>query len=251
VKLEVYDSEEALARTLAATIAETIRRKPDIVLGLPTGRTPILLYRELVATTHATSLDWSRVRTFNLDEFVGLGDGVPGSYRRFMDDQLFRHVNIPPANVGFLNGRASDSDAECERYERAIASAGGIDLMLLGIGGNGHIGFNEPRHVLPARTHRVVLEEPTRAANALWFGGDLAAVPRAALSMGMATILNAREVVLVATGEGKADAVREMVAGGITTELPASFLQLHPHVTVMLDEDAAAGLNGARKSQWL
>jgi glucosamine-6-phosphate deaminase len=243
VKLEVYDSEEALARALAGAIADAIRRKPDIVLGLPTGRTPILLYRELIAATHQTSLEWSRVRTFNLDEFVGLGDGVPGSYRRFMEDQLFRHVNISRANIGFLNGRASDIAAECERYERAIASAGGIDLILLGIGANGHIGFNEPCNVLPARTHRVVLEEPTRAANALWFGGDIAAVPRAALSMGMATILNAREIVLMATGEGKADAVSEMVAGGITTGLPASFLQLHPRVTAMLDDDAAAGLN--------
>jgi glucosamine-6-phosphate deaminase len=242
VRLEIYASEEALARTLAVSIADAIREHPDIVLGLPTGRTPLALYRALVELTRERALDWARVRTFNLDEFVGLGDAAVGSYHRFMQANLFDHVNIRADHVGFLDGRAADVDAECQRYERSIADAGGIDLMVLGIGANGHIGFNEPCDVLPARTHRVVLEEPTRAANALWFGGDIAAVPRAALSMGMATILNARAVVLMATGEGKADAVRDMVRGGITTQLPASFLQLHCDVIVMLDEAAAAGL---------
>jgi len=242
VKLEIYESEEALAQTLASTIAAAIRAHPNIVLGLPTGRTPLALYRALVALTREEHLDWSGVRTFNLDEFVGLGDRAVGSYHRFMHENLFDHVSVRPEHIGFLDGRSPDVDAECERYERAIAQAGGIDLMVLGIGANGHIGFNEPCDVLPARTHRVVLEEPTRAANARWFGGNMSAVPRAALSMGMATILNAREVVLMATGEGKVDAVREMMTGGITTELPASFLQLHPRVTVMLDEAAAAGL---------
>jgi glucosamine-6-phosphate deaminase len=239
VKLEVYPNEHALAATLAHLVADAIQHKPDIVLGLPTGRTPSLLYQELVEASRTMPLDWSRVRTFNLDEFVGLGDDARGSYRRFMEEQLFRYVNLSPENVGFLNGSARDVEAECERYERAIKAAGGIDLMLLGIGSNGHVGFNEPCDALPARTHRVVLEEPTREANAQWFGGELSAVPRAALSMGMATILNAQSVVLMATGEGKAEAVHQMVVGGITSELPASFLQLHPRVTVMLDEDAA------------
>jgi glucosamine-6-phosphate deaminase len=242
VKLEIYETEPTLAHALASSVASSIHDHPDLVLGLPTGRTPIALYRELVALTPVRQIDWSRVRTFNLDEFVGLGDNAPGSYRRFMQQHLFQHVNVRPEHIGFLDGRSANLDAECERYERAIRQAGGIDLMILGIGSNGHIGFNEPCDVLPARTHRVTLEEPSRAANALWFGGDIRAVPREALSMGMATILNAREVVLMATGEGKADAVREMIAGDITTELPASFLQLHPHVTVTLDEDAASGL---------
>jgi glucosamine-6-phosphate deaminase len=245
MKLEVYDTEQALAHALAVSVASAIADHPDIVLGLPTGRTPIALYRELVTLTRERGLDWSRVRTFNLDEFVGLGDNAPGSYRRFMHEHLFQHLNVPSAHIGFLDGRAADLDAEADRYERAIRDAGGIDLMILGIGSNGHIGFNEPCDVLPARTHKVTLEEPSRAGNALWFGGDVNAVPRQALSIGMATILNAREVVLMATGEGKADAVNEMVTGGITTRLPASFLQLHPHVTVMLDDDAAACL-GAR-----
>lgn len=243
MKLEIYESEQALAHALAVSIASAIAEHPDIVLGLPTGRTPIALYQELVTLTRERALDWSRARTFNLDEFVGLGDSAPGSYRRFMQENLFQHVNIPPENVGFLDGRAADLDEECERYEQAIQTAGGIDLMILGIGANGHIGFNEPCDVLPARTHKVTLEEPSRAGNALWFGGDVDAVPRQALSMGMATILNAREVVLMATGEGKSDAVKEMIAGGITTQLPASFLHVHPHVTVMVDDDAAAQLD--------
>jgi glucosamine-6-phosphate deaminase len=242
VKLEIYENEEALAHTLATCVARAIQEHPTIVLGLPTGRTPLALYCALVTISLEHRLDWSGVRTFNLDEFVGLGDRAIGSYHRFMYENLFDHVNIRPEHIGFLDGRAANVELECERYERAIADAGGIDLMILGIGANGHIGFNEPCDVLPARTHRVTLEEPSRAANALWFGGDITAVPRAALSMGMATILNSREIVLMATGEGKLEAIREMIAGGITTELPASFLQLHSHVTVMLDEAAAAGL---------
>jgi glucosamine-6-phosphate deaminase len=242
VKLEVYADEETLAHTLAASVVRAITDHPAMVLGLPTGRTPLALYRALIVLTKQQGIDWSRVRTFNLDEFLGLGDSEPGSYRHFMHDHLFAHLNITRDHIGFLDGRAPDVDAECERYEQAIRAAGGIDLIILGIGANGHIGFNEPCDILPARTHRVVLEEPSRAANALWFGGNLSAVPHAALSMGMATILNAREVVLMATGEGKADAVHGMVAGGITTELPASFLQLHPQVTVMLDTTAASGL---------
>lgn len=242
MKLEIYEGEDALAQTLASSISAAIQAKPDIVLGLPTGRTPLALYRALVSLTEERRIEWSGVRTFNLDEFVGIGEGQPGSYHRFMQENLFDHVDIRPEHIGFLNGRAPNVDGECERYERAIAEAGGIDLMLLGIGGNGHIGFNEPCDELPARTHRVVLEEPTRAANALWFGGDISAVPRAALSMGMATILNSRDVVLMATGAKKVAAVRAMLQGGITTRLPASFLQLHPRVTVMLDKAAAAGL---------
>jgi glucosamine-6-phosphate deaminase len=244
VKLEIYDNEHVLAQALAVCLAAAIQERPNLVVGLPTGRTPLALYAELARITREHSLDWSRVRTFNLDEFVGLDEHAPGSYRRFMEEQLFRHVNIPRGNVGFLDGRATSIEAECERYEGAIAAAGGIDVMVLGIGANGHIGFNEPCDVLPARTHRVILEERTRAANALWFGGDIGAVPLAALSMGMATILNAHEVVLMATGEAKAHAIRDMIAGGITTQLPASFLQVHPRVTVMLDHGAASALEG-------
>jgi glucosamine-6-phosphate deaminase len=239
VKCQAFPSEDALAAALARIILDSIRRLPGVVLGLPTGRTPLGLYAELVRLTAVERADWLDVRTFNLDEFVGLGGHEGGSYRAFMQERLFRHVNIRPEHVGFLDGTARDVPAECERYERAIAAAGGIDLLVLGIGANGHIGFNEPAEALVARTHLVTLDTPTRAANALWFGGDIARVPRQALTMGMRTILAARAIVLMATGETKADAVRAMLYGGVTTAVPASFLQLHPQVSVMLDQSLA------------
>ena len=243
---EIFPGESELADTLAERLATAIRQRPTIVLGLPTGRTPLALYQHLRERTRADGLDWSQVRTFNLDEFVGLGRGDAGSYRSFMDEWLFAHVGIDPAHVGFLDGRAGDLVAECARYDRAISAAGGIDVLMLGIGVNGHVGFNEPSDALVAATHRVRLSAATRAANTLWFGGDLRLVPPDALTMGMASILAARTIVLMATGEGKADAVRAMIEGHVTPALPASFLQLHPRVTVMLDEPAAGELSTAR-----
>jgi glucosamine-6-phosphate deaminase len=246
VTCESYASEVALGAALGRRIADAIRQQPDIVLGLPTGRTPLALYAELVRITQSERVDWSRVRTFNLDEFVGCGETDRGSYRSFMDARLFSHVTINPHNVHFLDGRAADLQAECERYERDIAATGGLDMLILGIGVNGHIGFNEPADQLAARTHIAMLDEPTRAANALWFDGDLTGVPRRALTMGMATILNAGEIVLIATGEAKSDAVSAMLQGSVTTRVPASFLQLHERVTVMLDKPLADGLAACR-----
>lgn len=234
--LERFSSEWALAADLARRLIRSIQQQPGLVLGLPTGRTPLALYAELVRLSASEAVDWSTIHTFNLDEFVGLGHGDPGSYRSFMDQRLFRHVNMPPDHIGFLDGRAVDLAAECARYETAITAAGGIDLMILGIGANGHIGFNEPAAALAARTHRAVLDEETRAGNALWFGGALDRVPREAVTMGMATILGARTIILIATGEAKTDAVNAMLAGSVTTRVPASFLQLHSQVTVMVDE---------------
>jgi glucosamine-6-phosphate deaminase len=175
------------------------------------------------------------VRTFNLDEFAGLDPSSEHSYRSYMQKELFDHVSIDPDNIGFLNGVAPDLMAECRRYEAAIEDAGGIDLQILGIGANGHIGFNEPADGLCATTHIANLTEETREANAALFGGDWTRVPARALSMGMATILNAREIVLMATGAEKADAVHGLIEGLITTRLPASILQVHPRVTVMVD----------------
>jgi glucosamine-6-phosphate deaminase len=173
VRREVFASEEAVADALAGRLIDAVRRRPALVLGLPTGRTPLALYLRLIAETAAAAVDWSGVRTFNLDEFVGLGAGDPGSYRTFMQTRFFDHVNIDPRKIGFLDGHAADPEAECARYEGAIAAAGGLDIVVLGIGANGHIGFNEPAEALVARTHRAVLDEPTRAANALWFEGEL------------------------------------------------------------------------------
>jgi glucosamine-6-phosphate deaminase len=236
VRCRRFPDEVALAADLGRTIVDAVTRRPGLVIGLPTGRTPLPLYAELVRLTRTEQVDWSEVRTFNLDEFVGLGAGDPGSYREFMQARLFAPLALRPEHIHFLNGRAADLDAECERYERAITDAGGLDMLVLGIGANGHIGFNEPGEALTARTHRVTLVERTRAANAMWFDGDRSRVPREALTMGMATILRARTIVLIATGETKTDAVRAMLYGRVTTQNPASFLQLHPQVSVLLDE---------------
>ena len=238
--IQRFGDEDALAAALATRVLEAIVANPELVLGLPTGRTPLAFYREL--RERSSGIDWSNVRTFNLDEFVGVDGNHPGSYRAFMQAELFDHVSIDPKNIGMLDGRAPDLKAECRRYEAAIADADGIDLQILGIGANGHIGFNEPADGLCAHTHIAELEQESREANAQLFGGDWTAVPERALSMGMATILGARNIVLMATGREKADAVYQMIEGLITPQLPASFLQVHPRVTVMLDEKAAIRL---------
>jgi glucosamine-6-phosphate deaminase len=210
------------------------------VVGLASGRTPVDGYAEMQRLHAAGQMDWSRASTFNLDEFAGIDGSHPGSFRTFMEDHLFGGVNIGPERIHFLDGTAADLDAECERYEAAIAAAGGIDLQILGIGGNGHVGFNEPGDDLPVRTHRVTLMESTRLDNAALFGHDPSKVPREALSMGIGTILHARRIVLVATGEKKAECIRKSVNGRITTRVPASLVQVHPDVELLLDEQAAS-----------
>jgi glucosamine-6-phosphate deaminase len=243
MQVSVFKDDRTLARTLAAHIAQSLVGKPDLVLGLPTGRTPIRLYHELGAMHAKGQIDFARATTFNLDEFLGIPSSHPGSYRSFMQEHLFSRVNLSPERINIPNGAAADPAAECERYERAIAEAGGIDLQLLGIGTNGHIGFNEPARELAAMTHRVVLKASTRHSNAGLFGGDESQVPKEALSMGMATIMHARRIVLMATGKSKARCIQRVVHGPITTKLPASFLQLHRHVELMLDESAASALD--------
>jgi glucosamine-6-phosphate deaminase len=191
----------------------------------------------------AGEADFSRVTTFNLDEFAGVQASHPGSFRTFMQQHLFDHVNLAPDRIHCLNGAAGDLDAECERYEAAIADAGGLGLQILGIGANGHIGFNEPGDELTAATHRVTLAESTRRDNAALFGDNYESVPREALSMGMGTILKADEIVLIATGERKAQCIERTVRGPVTTRLPASFLQLHPRTEMYLDRAAASKLS--------
>jgi glucosamine-6-phosphate deaminase len=239
VNIERFEDEAELSAALATRVLTDIAARPELVLGLPTGRTPLGLYREL--RDRSGRIDWSRVRTFNLDEFAGLDASDPRSYRAFMQTELFDHVSIDPAHIEFLDGRAADLGSECRRYEAAIEEAGGIDLQILGIGANGHIGFNEPADGLCAHTHIADLEQETREANAQRFGGDWQKVPPRALSMGMATILSAEEIVLIATGSEKTGAVRGMIEGLITSRLPASLLQVHRNVTVMVDREAWSG----------
>jgi glucosamine-6-phosphate deaminase len=241
-KIRIFAAAETAARALAIEIARSLAANPRLVLGLPTGRTPIPLYRELARLYAEGAVDFSRATTFNLDEFLGIRADDPRSYQAFMRRHLFDRVNLPARRVNFLNGAARDVARECARYERAIVRAGGIDLQILGLGSNGHIGFNEPARALVARTHRTRLTPVTRRANASLFGNRASAVPHEALSMGMVTILRARRIVLFATGATKAVCVERMLAGRVTTRVPASFLQLHPNAEVWLDRAAATRL---------
>jgi len=240
-----FASPNTAAKALARYLARGLVANPRLVLGLPTGRTPIPLYAALVELHRSGFIDFSRASTFNLDEFLGLAPSDARSYRTFMQRHLFGHINLPASRIHFLNGAAPDPREECARYERQIARAGGLDLLVLGLGANGHIGFNEPGQALIAATHSTRLTNRTRRANAALFGNRVAAVPRAGLSMGMGTILHARHIVLLATGAAKAVAVRRLVHGPITPDVPASFLQLHRSVEVWVDAAAGLRLSGS------
>jgi glucosamine-6-phosphate deaminase len=242
VELRIFADAREVSTSLAGKVIEAVRQRPDMVLGLPTGRTPLRLYRELVRHAMAGAVDLSRVRTFNLDEFLGVVPCDRSSYRQYMERHLFEPVGLPAEHIGFLDGSAPDPRRECARYERALAEAGGIDLQILGIGANGHIGFNEPGAWLVVPTHVVVLRPETRRASAMLFGGDPGRVPRQGLSMGVGTILRARRIVMLATGRRKARVVERMVRGPLTTRVPASLLQLHSAVEVFLDRAAASCL---------
>jgi glucosamine-6-phosphate deaminase len=200
------------------------------------------VYDELARLHESGAADFSRAHTFNLDEFVGLAANDKRSYCAFMQKHLFTRINLPGSHVHFLNGGARNHQEECDRFEREIAALGGMDLLLLGIGANAHIGFNEPAHALHARSHKTRLALATRRANASLFGGRLDRVPREALTMGIGTMLDARAVVLIATGREKARAIGSMFEGRISTDRPASVLQLHPRVEVILDLPAAEKL---------
>ncbi len=240
--ITTYRTAAHAARAAARRLLDQLATTPALVIGLPTGATPIPLYRALVAAHRRGKADFSQATTFNLDEFLGVGHGDAGSYRTFMETHLFSHVNIAPRRAHVLDGRTTNWRDEVRRYDARIARAGGLDVVVLGIGRNGHLGFNEPADALTPRTHRVTLRAQTRRANAELFGGDWRAVPTQALSMGIGTILSAREVVLIATGTAKARIVARALQGPVTTRVPASLLQAHPHVTVLLDQEAAAAL---------
>jgi glucosamine-6-phosphate deaminase len=229
-----------LAEAAAHRVVEALRERPEVVLGVPAGRTPLGLYAELARLTVAGEADFSLATAFALDEFVGIDHSHPASFHRFIREHLIDPVGLPRDRFHGLDGAAADLQAECDRYDEAIRHAGGIGLQLLGIGGNGHIGFNEPADALPAPTHRVTLLEATRIASAALFDGDITRVPREALTMGVGTILQAEAVILLAAGQGKAASVERMVRGPITPKLPASFLQAHRSVEIYLDRAAAS-----------
>ena len=246
MEIIIQPTPEAATQIAARLLARLIRQKPAAVLGLATGGTMEPLYRELAAS----QLDWSKLTTFNLDEYVGLPPEHPQSYHHFMREKLFRHVNVPPANVNLPDGLAPDVPAACENYERKIFSAGGIDLQLLGIGTHGHIGFNEPTSSLASRTRIKTLTPQTRRDNARFFGGE-EQVPHHVITMGIGTILESRHCVLLAFGRKKAAAVAGAVEGPVTAMNPASALQLHPKVTMLLDEESAAELKQQEYYRWV
>lgn len=236
----VKDYDE-MSKEAARIIARQIREKPNCVLGLATGGTPIGTYKELVRMHKEEGLDFSQVVTFNLDEYYGLPPDHPQSYHYYMFEHLFNHVNIKRENIHIPDGLAKDVEAFCREYERKIKKAGGIDLQLLGIGRDGHIAFNEPGSSLASRTRIVALAPETIKDNARFFERE-EDVPRYAISMGVGTILEARKILLIANGKSKADAIAATVEGPVTSQITASALQLHPNVTIVVDEEAASKL---------
>lgn len=228
-----------VAARAARIVANLVRRKPNCVLGLATGSTPLGMYAELARMHREEGLDFSRVVTFNLDEYVGLEPAHPQSYRHFMDEHFFRHINIDLRNTHVPDGRALDFDAHCQQYEKLIHDHGGIDLQVLGIGSDGHIAFNEPGSSLGSRTRLKTLTAETVRDNARFFGSE-EAVPRLAITMGVGTILESRQCLLLACGRNKARAIRDTVEGPITAQVTASALQLHRDVICIVDEEAAA-----------
>lgn len=233
------DAEAAVA-LVARLIEERLRARPELVLGLATGRTMERVYDRLAAS----GVSFARARTFNLDEYIGLAPDDPNSYRSYMRERLFDRVDLDPARAHLPDGSAADLGAAARAYEARIGEAGGIDVQLLGIGEAGHIGFNEPLSALASRTRDKTLTPTTRAQNAAMFGGDPERVPSRALTMGVGTILEARELILLATGPRKAAIVARAVEGPITSTVSASAIQFHPDCKVVLDEDAAAELAG-------
>ncbi|MCL2487287.1 MAG: glucosamine-6-phosphate deaminase [Oscillospiraceae bacterium] len=230
---------DAIGKAAASLFVSQTLRKPDSVLGFATGSSPIPTYQGMIDAYKAGIVDFAGVTTFNLDEYCGLAPDHDQGYRYFMMQNLFDHLNVPHDRIHVPNGLAADFDAEGVAYDAAIDAAGGIDLQILGIGHNGHIGFNEPCDVFPQITHKVTLTESTIEANKRFFA-SADEVPRYAVSMGIGTILKVRSIVLVATGKGKAEAVKKMIKDDPSPFCPASALQFHPDVTVLLDADAAS-----------
>jgi glucosamine-6-phosphate deaminase len=238
VRVIIEQDSEAAGRRAARFVADLVRRNPNCVLGLATGSTPLGLYRELIRLHRDEGLDFSHVTTFNLDEYVGLGPAHPQSYRAFMQQNLFDHLNLDPGRTHVPDGRALDFELHCRQYEQKIQAAGGIDLQVLGLGSDGHIAFNEPGSSLGSRTRLKTLASETVRDNARFFGGE-EKVPRLAVTMGVGTILESRRCLLLAFGSHKALAVRDTIEGPLTTQVTASALQLHREVICILDQPAA------------
>ncbi|MFN3871917.1 MAG: glucosamine-6-phosphate deaminase [Ignavibacterium sp.] len=239
----IKENYQEMSIEAAKQVASIIRKKPDCVIGFATGSTPLGLYKELIRMHKEEGLDFSKVVSFNLDEYVGLPPNHPESYHYFMWENLFKHININPSNVHIPMGMAEDIDAFCEWYEQKIIEHGGIDLQILGIGANGHIAFNEPGSSLGSRTRIKTLDEKTRMDNARFFN-SMDEVPKYAITMGVGTIMEAKKLLLLANGIKKADAIKATVEGPIMAKYPATIVQLHRYATVIVDKEAASKLEG-------
>lgn len=250
MEIIIQPDREAASKIGARIIAKLMKTKYDCVLGLATGSTPLQLYKELVRMHKEKGLSFERVTSFNLDEYVGLAPEHPASYNSFMQENLFKHIDILSHRVHIPDGLAPDIPAFCKQYEGAIKAAGGIDLQVLGIGTDGHIGFNEPTSSLSSRTRIKTLTQQTVQDNAKYFP-DLQEVPPHVITMGVGTIMDSRTCMLLAFGENKAEAVRQMVEGPITAMVPASILQMHSQAVVIMDEAAASKLKKADYYRWV
>ncbi len=250
IKIVILRDYESLSRQAAMLVAKTVRSNPAAVLGLATGSTPLGLYRELIKMMKQGLVNFSMVTTFNLDEYYPITRENPQSYYQFMKRHFWEPAGISADRAHILKGDPDDAVEECLRYEQRIRRAGGIDLQVLGIGINGHIGFNEPGERLQAKTHLVALSGETITANSRFFE-KTADVPRMALTMGMGTIMKARRILILAAGANKATAIRDTVRGPLTTSVSASLLQTHPRVTVMVDREAGRFLVGRQDTPFL
>ncbi len=242
MEIIIQSTYQQLVSVAAGIMRDALLKKPDLVLGLATGSTPIGVYKALVRMHKEEGLDFSAVTTFNLDEYVGIPATHPYSYHSFMATHFFQHVNIPAANRHIPQSTAAAHETFCEKYEKVIACAGGIDIQILGIGTDGHIGFNEPSSSLGSRTRIKTLTRSTLEANAPHFGGDIDSVPKMAITMGVGTIMEAKKCILLANGASKAATVAAAVEGPITAEVPASALQMHPKAVFLIDDGAASQL---------
>ena len=242
MEVVILDEPARLAHVAADAIAALLAGTPDATLGLATGSSPLAVYDELAARCSRGEVSFARARAFTLDEYVGLPADHPERYRTVIDRDVVSRVDFAPGAVAGPDGLAGDIPAACAAYERSIADSGGVDLQILGIGSDGHIAFNEPGSSFASRTRIKTLTRQTRADNARFFGGDVDAVPTHCLTQGLGTIMEARHVVLLATGQGKAEAVHQLVEGAVSALWPATILQHHPHVTVLLDPSAGSRL---------
>ncbi len=251
MEVVIYPNYEAMSKAAAQMVARVLNAKPNAVLGLATGSTPEGLYRELVRMHREEGLDFSQVTTFNLDEYVGLPKSHPQSYHYFMHEKLFKHINIALQNIYIPSGTTDNYEAFCRWYEERIRQCGGIDLQILGIGADGHIAFNEPGSSLGSRTRIKTLARQTIEDNARFFDGRVDLVPIYAITMGVGTILEARKIMLLASGKSKAKAVAATIEGPVTSMITASALQLHRDVTIFLDEEAASDLKLIDYYRWI